>query len=434
MDWACFSRYSGFVKSYGVDHYGDEVDITAFEALAAFCGPMTPWLANLQVLHWLTWSDTLFPYILNLAGPRLTDFALEWTDISTNQLSVLSTLVGRTPGVTRACLIIDEGCTIAVSDAVCKWGNLTWLSLDTVSTNAYIQLAALPSLKHLRLRDLGALAWDVIGHANPEHDGFQALDELEFQGVEPYHCIRMFNASSLSLSQLGLDFPSLTSATLWEQVLQALHDNCDHDYLEDISLLDESEYETVEPAEQTEYILAECHIAPLYAFHNLASIVIRSQFNPDLDDDTIQRMAMAWPDMRKLTLQPYAELSHPPKATILCLSYLAKQCRHLRELSLVFDATSATFSNTKLGNPSRPCRLRSLGVGASPITAPQVVAATISDLFPKLKVVNTECWPRDEASPLRKSLWSEVESMAVSFAAVREQERVYWSKRLKSGV
>ena len=112
---------------------------------------------------------------------------------------------------------------------------------------------------------------------------------------------------------------------------------------------------------------------------------------------------------------PYGTRSRP---TIHTLVSFAKHCPQLESLALAINATTVLNYEEKLGKGACNNRPRELDVHDSTIADPGRAAAFISDIFPKVEILNA--FARVGEGQKRK--WNEIEKLIPVFANVRRQE------------
>ncbi|KAK6996391.1 hypothetical protein R3P38DRAFT_3627928 [Favolaschia claudopus] len=159
-------------------------------------------------------------------------------------------------------------------------------------------------------------------------------------------------------------------------------------------------------------------LEPLFDLHNLTSLRLRINRLVDIDDAMIQTMAHAWPKLRELSLNHYFRgASSCP--TLQGLLPLAIHCRELESCSLAVNVDAISLDYNYFKDRARRCvnavqQLEFFGV-TGPVRDPHIVAAFLSDVFPKLRTVR--------GSELGRG-WGTARETMEMVHAVRRQERM----------
>ena len=138
------------------------------------------------------------------------------------------------------------------------------------------------------------------------------------------------------------------------------------------------------PSDQTVAHITRETLTPLLSLANMSVLVIEIDVTVDLDDATIGRVAVAWPNLRVLRLFEIT-MGNIPKVTLGGLLPLAAACPRLEQLTLRVDATRIpSFAQT--GNIVSANNLYRFDVCTSPVTAESHgrLASFISLIFPSL--------------------------------------------------
>jgi hypothetical protein len=102
-----------------------------------------------------------------------------------------------------------------------------------------------------------------------------------------------------------------------------------------------------------------------------------------IDDDFIEELAFAWPNICLLSLFTDWKLKRPV-VTLKGLQTLAKHCHHLRYITLSINAQLLPGSDTPLEEPSNSI-VEEVCLPASMISDGQAVADLMGNMFPKLR-------------------------------------------------
>jgi hypothetical protein len=172
-------------------------------------------------------------------------------------------------------------------------------------------------------------------------------------------------------------------------------------------------------------------IRPLLAFHNLTKIEINPvRCGIGLDDVAIMEFGKAWPHLQVLDLGTYHGWGHKGISLKALVSLIAR-CPDLNTLNIVIDGTLVKrYSLDKPGGTKhiRNEAITSLTIGDSRIRHPASVAAFMSDILPNVEEISAwksvELAAHNEARKYRIR-WQEVAKLLVTFAMVRDQERIW---------
>ncbi|KAG5640326.1 hypothetical protein DXG03_009215 [Asterophora parasitica] len=298
-----------------------------------------------------------------------------------------------------------------LSSVICDLHALRTLSVNDISANAYLHLAALPSLKCLALWSVQhGLPASLTLPANGA--SFLALEKFEFSSTALTHCTRLLLVAGKHLHSLGISYHESGTPSDWRSLTTTVEKSCSGVNLTSITIHTDIRYQ----AGPLDFPIQFQHIQPLLKFHNLTYSKLETPLGFDLDDTDVEEMAKAWPHLNKLHLKGSIHEDFHPRMTLASLKSLAQHCRHLAKVYIRIDATQPYVPATPMA-PIIPHRsLTTLDVGRSPIEDPTMVATFLSDLFPCLGPgdIMHGYW-RDE---LNNALaWSEVRSTLVAVRA-----------------
>lgn len=198
-------------------------------------------------------------------------------------------------------------------------------------------------------------------------------------------------------------------------------------------------------------------LTPLFALSALRYIVIRGYCHIVLDDDALESISRAWPQLTRLYLEPtwrpkeamVTDLPTRAEAgpqwappTLLGLLHIAERCHTLHGFGLVLDLeTMPTTSELRgalerLAAQDTPCPLFDLSVGWSVLGDHVRLASALSAWFPALqRICDVRFWPRPgeggwelvaSESPENVAMsrrLREAETLVRRFARIRAQER-----------
>ncbi|KAJ7661502.1 hypothetical protein DFH06DRAFT_1296745 [Mycena polygramma] len=240
---------------------------------------------------------------------------------------------------------------------------------------------------------------------------------------------------------ISLDFlpwqTLLTSWTTaaWQELHTTIRDRLDHTALNTI----EVEAKGVRrPSDTAPYVLSSDAVRPLLAFKNMTNVTYQVYPCLDANDDFLEEMALAWPDIQELYFGTEPIHTQPPHATLKCLIAFARHCSGLSNLGVLMDASLVpTFTQVPGHRISHS--LNCLDVGTSPIDAAIAtpVAAFLSNLFPELEYLFTfstgNTVPLPDPLPAYATTWGRVSDMIPVFRSVRQEEEEFWTEELGNG-
>lgn len=155
--------------------------------------------------------------------------------------------------------------------------------------------------------------------------------------------------------------------------------------------------------------VAVVDIPHLFSFTNLTHLEIDSLHFFISDENTmLQRIAEAWPRLRKLILNDISLHSAAP-FPISALLHLSRDCLQLEELNLMIDARvppPSPYPTTK--EVKHNTCLRRLVLYRSPLSDPRPVADYLKYLFPALETVRHQSLWRSHISTEYNELWLRV--------------------------
>lgn len=155
----------------------------------------------------------------------------------------------------------------------------------------------------------------------------------------------------------------------------------------------------------------------LVGFQRLASITIDVGISfEQLDDDTLEEMAVAWPNLTKMDFSHHVTLHNAAKATFQGIASLVQHCPHLDFLFLPFTAIYPDPNILeKITRNGISCdRIFRLAVTGSIIgeSDTDVVARLLMALFPRLTEVmypaDSLCGYEEDLENRRLRLWQKV--------------------------
>ncbi|KAL1704004.1 hypothetical protein EV121DRAFT_291793 [Schizophyllum commune] len=375
---------------------------------------------NLRHIDWNDSSANL-AHIRSFLGPPIVSIHLHIQKSPLSSLSIVPHLPLRCPHVQDFLYRLDASVVSQrrshheklLLDAVSAW-DLRAVETSIISEPILRHLSQCPSIHSVKylLAD-HSRQWKAasLGHPN----AFSSLYELFLHLIPMKFAIDFFQ---------GCRFDHLRNVFVrvirpgrgeWPSLLRAFR--AAHRQPRVLLELQINEWTTTEESDRTP--LSDADMEPLLTFPLLENLDLESAGGFDLSNETMERMAMAWPHMRNLRLWVKTPPAWTRRLTIDALASLARHCPALETLEIDFDATGITLAR----NPERPPLppfLSSINVQWSPITSARVVAAYLSVIFPLL----SDASMADEADEEMQKRWKRVGSSVALFRKIRQQERM----------
>ena len=267
-------------------------------------------------------------------------------------------------------------------------------------------LEALRELPHLQsLFMVPALddSWDTPSAPSAP---FRALNILFIDGKNDDRAVPCSAEECAAVLSVAY-FPVLENLTIqadtigsFQRILTIVEAHCSHTALGEIQIT--REQAVAEADRNLDDVIGE-DIRPLYAFRNLHTVELREAYNFQLTDDEMLEMALAWPRLRHLSLNPIFQMLEendyltvdggvpPPVTTLRALVHFARHCPELTDLGLRVCTADANVGDIRRmffsGGPLRriPPLTRLALAHNLPAGDPRVVLACIACLFPRLE-------------------------------------------------
>lgn len=340
-------------------------------------------------------------------------------------LSLIRSVDKMCPSLTTLSLNYDGSDTQllhAVSELVCKIGDIGSLSISGLTTPAVTCIASFTKLHTLKLG--GFKADDMLLLSD---SSFPELSELALTTEEDAGRIGEFIAiirpkklKTLALEILDGSCPSGE----WERYFRVVTSYCSGT-LEDLRAEEgDVVWDVIHTMERTAF-------EPLFALRQLRHFSVWCG-SFCLGNDDLKQMALSWPRLRTLSIHSCSGLDYSTSfITLNGLVPLLEHCPDLCELGIILDAASVVPMPSPLARPGGGVsnhNIDSMTVGSSTIQDPRLVAAFLSDILPNLKEIH---WEEDEEYDL-SSLWDQVQDLLPIFGQVRKQERAWCASKHKT--
>ncbi|EDR02354.1 uncharacterized protein LACBIDRAFT_332416 [Laccaria bicolor S238N-H82] len=406
------------------------IDVEALQALSMATFHMRPLLPNLKDLWWYHGNTTkevewsMLQCIYLFFSPKLTKLSIVLfnTFDSAYPPSILSGLRNSCPALKELTFGFqpsnpDEENRRGISSVICQWNWLQSLSVTDLTQEALEHFATIPSLRELSLGSLGDLTRSYNQHSpivvrNPT-SGYPALQILSIscRTIDAAIAFAQLLSSSpvghLQIKVAGPCFPRQ-----WREFFDTIVHHIYHPSLEHLTLR-----ELGNALDPPEALHSDIGLEALTVFTNLEVVNIHPTYGIQLTSDTVNKLAYAWPKICVLNLGNTYPSSRSPIIKTEDLIPFAQRCLKLRRLGIVFDAQNTQLrSSPGLFNNT----LKTLGVADSPINAPAVVAAFLSDIFPRIESVTFDNDWREtngdrEDTTETARMWEEAERLLETF-------------------
>lgn len=257
-------------------------------------------------------------------------------------------------------------------------------SFDSLDDTAYVHITR-------RLRDLtfyhGGLPSSLDHSALRPPPILPAIRDLELVVTGLDFASTLFRRiSSTKLQRLNIsgEISQTFTSTGARELFETLKPQVGLEEFAITSYLDE---DTQLPGEAPTYIIDRQSFAPLLHLGNMKEVFLHDAWAIDFDDNMIRDLALAWPRLNTLVLQPVLPLPYPPRTTLGGLMELARHCRALHMLVLPLNPVPPA-----LVKDTRPVEARdhqlSLGILHilywSRLPEPAATAKYLLEIFPSV--------------------------------------------------
>ncbi|KAG1771064.1 hypothetical protein EV702DRAFT_1011307 [Suillus placidus] len=417
QDWEIFAGYSRRVRSLRLRWFASDAKL-----YCALLSPPNPsfLLPNLRTFTWHCLStrsaglDDMFAFMRLLFCPNLAAAQLI---VSEYALAAFSDL-----GCTSLRKLVIQSHKVAISanvteDAICKLSALRSLACGEVSVRALHHLAQFPLLSRLTIW----LGDDIPSALTFPRFPFSKLRYLTINTKSIGPCLSMLKATNWNIRCFHHRMDAGYDPAGRKVLLELLPLQLSHESLKCISL------HTAAPHPDDDPITNPISLKPLFSFKNLLILELSGAILPSLDNDGLQKLAVAWPQLRVLILHQKAGLYRAPQVDLTGLVLLLEHCPELHQLVISVNAIIDTKAPPAPPISSTSNKLiTSINFSNSPITKTAEVAAFLSAIVPNLR--ETLSWtgevmcPGGNVQEYRKR-WDDVAELVRVFAEVRKQER-----------
>ncbi|KAJ6589482.1 hypothetical protein B0H19DRAFT_1058494 [Mycena capillaripes] len=324
--------YWGRIKRFHISSFNvDTISSNVCETLRICC-PNQHLFPNLRELDWFDEDPSRLSIIALFLSPRIYSISM-YPGESMILLSLLPTLAVKYPNLTEMNLrsfyrhsrsygpeLLD-----ALFAFVSNAKRLEVLCIEIADVAILERSSRFPSLKTLVVDEI--FPFESFPNGDGSDPRFPSLEELSLWGTTP-------------------EISTTVVRAVENRALTAIH------------LLFESNFPD-----------AAATANPYYGFN--------------LDDETVSKMARAWPRVEELRLAFSVDMHAADvltRVTLVGVHGIATHCLHLKTLELCFDASIVP----PLESIPAETKLTELDVLCSPISSPTAVAKFLSHIFPKL--------------------------------------------------
>ncbi|KAJ7658602.1 hypothetical protein DFH06DRAFT_1327183 [Mycena polygramma] len=376
-DWQRVRLYAPRIRKLASDGRDSQDLEEVFPSLImAFPGWL---LQNLQDLRWYHYD--YFYHIHTFLRPSLTKISFHL--ISTSHCSLLPRLRDGCPKLAHMSITAGPDVDLQpLSQFVAGLPHAGTISVPWLKPDALEHLSKLPTLKSLKM---GRLPEARVVYMVPAFPALRCLVIHQATLTDMTEFLRMCRDVPLETLTVERTGPGYPLAAEMHGLFTALAARVSHSTL--TSLLLEDEGDPLEPLDPAIYLIQPNTLVPLLCFKNLTSVHFRSALGFDLDDDTVSRMASAWPRIETLYLAPIRVFSASrPRTTLASLYSISRHCPRILALTMAFDGSDVPSPSMAI---PRNESLRQLYVLHSPITTPIAMGRCLSGVFPNLDRITT---------------------------------------------
>ncbi|KAJ7658619.1 hypothetical protein DFH06DRAFT_1130909 [Mycena polygramma] len=363
-------------------------------------------LQNLRDLNWYHYNDD-FSYIQIFLRPSLTGIAFDLT--ATSDCSLLLSLVERCPQLANIAIAADPGVDLEpLSRFVARLPLAETISVPWLEQDALEHLSKLPTLKSLTMGRLPEAPAVSSARMAPAFAALRHMSLNDGTLGDMTQFLRL--CRDVPLETLSVELNHCPPAADIHSLLTAVTASVSHSTL--TRLLLDSDGDSLETPDPVIYLIHPDTLVLLLCFENLTSLHLTSALGFDLEDDTVSRMARAWPLMESLYLAPIRVSSAPrPRTTLASLYGIARHCPRIIHLTIAFDGSDVPSPSA--ASP-RNQSLKQLDVLHSPITTAIAMERFLFGVFPNLDritasraFINNE----DEAAIRYHRCWTDVSGL-----------------------
>ncbi|KAI5822811.1 hypothetical protein K523DRAFT_421821 [Schizophyllum commune Tattone D] len=280
-----------------------------------------------------------------------------------------------------------------VADILAKWDSLQALSLTGQIEEDVVDAAI--SLPHLETLALSCLSWAFLPRPSLQLERRHRLPlrNLRLQGIGLFNvklCLDTFpTMTRLDMSELHVR--AYYGVSRLSDLCRAVQSRCIMYALENIVLEPELDALLSPTYQSHDPVIALKDFQPLLAFEWLCHCNISVPSTLDIDDNDLQAIAQAWPQVSTLCLRGH--LASTTRCTLEGLVHFARYCKRLERLTIALRGSIIPTPRKKFGLVHR--NLHHLDVLSSPIIAGQEprIASFLGTIFPSISRISSTAGP-----------------------------------------
>ncbi|KAJ7658620.1 hypothetical protein DFH06DRAFT_1327196 [Mycena polygramma] len=340
-------------------------------------------LHNLQDLEWHH-HDWVFHYIHIFLRPSLTRIAFDVT--SKWDCSLFSRLGDRCPKLANISIAAEPGVDLQpLSRFVACLSRAETIYVPWLEQDALKHLSTLATLKSLHMDRLPE-ALRSVARTAPAFPALRHLSLDDAMLVDMTQFLRM--GLDVPLESVSLSRDSCPSAGDMHGFLTAVATRVSHSTLTRLRLDGGGGCSSYKPNPGI-YPVQPDTLVLLLCFKDLTCLHLTSALGFDLDDDTVSRMARAWPRIESLSLAGSTPSTIRPRTTLASLYSIARHCPHIFALTMAFDGSDIPSPSAHRRIVVRNESLRQMNVLHSPITTAIAMQQFLLGVFPNLDRITT---------------------------------------------
>jgi hypothetical protein len=321
---------------------------------------------NLRKLYYICdWNEDNWPRLKILVTPTLHSLTLRLDSFYLDGTTIITNLPLTCPAI-RNLIIESWGLQLPFcSDLICSWKDLHFVRVDACDARALTHLSLMRNLSELSISSLSLFTHDCFT--------FPTLRTLQLRSCDFDDCLEfMRGIGAACLTILNISLGKAHENVRWLFLFQVISER-----LKDSPLSQFFFCHTDCPSDHT-----TDDIRPLYIFPNVTTFEFNTCTLRKLDDDWIQEITVAWPNLTTLQLGPMTALT---KVTVAGLAFLAQKCQNLSHLHMSIDGriVGPLLEDGTCGLRPNVC-MWSIALGHSPIADATEVARVLAHALPNL--------------------------------------------------
>lgn len=325
--------------------------------------PTYSFLPNLSTLGWEfdAYTDVSTHYIPLIGGPNLKTLSIIGKRAPPSHphaveamRAAFETIPERYPRIQKLeFLCVPEGdwqVSAALSSLIASLPNLRHIETHTdgLGDATYVHITRLPNLAVYHTCLPSSLDHPALQSPPPI---FPAIRDVKWEVPDlNFPKVLLQRSSSTQLEEVSIsgDFSETFTAKKTRELFEVLKRQEGLRYI----LLDSSYVDPNDPGdfpgEASTFVINSQTFAPLLTLGNITEVFLQFAWAIDLDDKLVRDIALAWPRLTTLCLQPVLPLQDPPRTTLAGLTELARHCRTLQILGIPLNPILPTLANERV--------------------------------------------------------------------------------------